>query len=76
MAEDEAEARRAAAAYARRVRRRTGLTQVAFAKPASASPSIPSATGSRASVPPPGPARVRCRAIIDRAPEAALAALE
>ena len=60
-AEDEAEARHAAAAYARRVRRRTSLTQVAFA----ARIGVPLDTvrnweqGKRT---PAGPARVRCRA--------------
>ena len=73
-AEDEAEAREAAAAYARRVRRRTGLTQVAFA----ARIGVPLDTvrnweqGKRA---PAGPARALLR-VLDRAPEVALAALE
>lgn len=72
--EDEAEARKDAAAYARRVRRRTGLTQVAFA----ARVGVPVDTvrnweqGKRA---PAGPARALLR-VLDRAPEAALAALE
>ena len=63
-AEDEAEAKDAAAAYARRVRRRTGLTQAAFA----ARIGVPLDTvrdweqGKRA---PAGPARA-----LDRAPEA------
>jgi putative transcriptional regulator len=71
-AEDEAEAK--AAAYARRVRRRTGLTQAAFA----ARIGVPLDTvrnweqGKRA---PAGPARALLR-VLDRAPEAALAALE
>lgn len=73
-AEDEAEAKGAAAAYARRVRRRSGLTQAAFA----ARIGVPLDTvrnweqGKRA---PAGPARALLR-ILDRAPEAALAALE
>jgi putative transcriptional regulator len=73
-AEDEAQARDAAAAYARRVRRRTGLTQAAFA----ARIGVPLDTvrnweqGKRA---PAGPARALLR-VLDRAPEAALAALE
>ena len=73
-AEDDAEAREAAAAYARRVRRRTGLTQAAFA----ARIGVPLDTvrnweqGKRA---PAGPARALLR-VLDRAPEAALAALE
>lgn len=73
-AEDETEARDAAAAYARRVRRRTGLTQAAFA----ARIGVPLDTvrnweqGKRA---PAGPARALLR-VLDRAPEAALAALE
>lgn len=72
-AEDEAEARGAAATYARRVRR-AGLTQAAFA----ARIGVPLDTvrnweqGKRA---PAGPARALLR-ILDRAPEAALAALE
>ena len=73
-AEDEAEARDAAAAYARRVRRRTGLTQAAFA----ARIGVPLDTvrnweqGKRAAA---GPARALLR-VLDRPPEAALAALE
>ena len=73
IAEDEAEAMRDAAAYARRVRRRIGLSQVAFAKRIG----VPVDTvrnweqGKRA---PQGPARALLR-IIDRAPEAALSAL-
>ena len=61
-AEDEAEARDAAAAYARRVRRRTGLTQAAFA----ARIGVPLDTvrnweqGKRA---PAGPARALLRAL-------------
>ena len=72
--EDEVEARDAAAAYARRVRRRTGLTQAAFA----ARIGVPLDTvrnweqGKRA---PAGPARALLR-VLDRAPEAALAALD
>jgi putative transcriptional regulator len=72
-AEDDAEARRDAAAYARRVRRRTGLSQAAFA----ARIGVPLDTvrnweqGKRA---PAGPARALLR-VLDRAPEAALAAL-
>ena len=72
-AEDEAEAVRAAAAYARRVRRKVGLTQIAFAKRIG----VPVDTvrnweqGKRF---PRGPARALLR-IIDRDPEAALQAL-
>jgi putative transcriptional regulator len=71
---DDATARRHAAAYARRVRNRTGLTQAAFA----ARIGVPLDTvrnweqGKRA---PAGPARALLR-VLDRAPEAALAALE
>jgi putative transcriptional regulator len=74
IAEDEAEAMRDVAAYARRVRRRVGLSQVAFARRIG----VPVDTvrnweqGKRA---PQGPARALLR-IIDRAPEAALRALE
>jgi putative transcriptional regulator len=73
-AEDEAEAMRDAAAYARRVRRKVGLSQVAFARRIG----VPVDTvrnweqGKRA---PQGPARALLR-IIDRAPEAALQALD
>jgi putative transcriptional regulator len=73
-AEDEDEVRAAAAAHVRRVRRRTGLTQAAFA----ARIGVPLDTlrnweqGRRA---PAGPARALLR-VLDRAPEAALAALE
>jgi putative transcriptional regulator len=72
-AEDEAEAKRDAAAYARRVRRRAGLSQAAFAKRIG----VPVDTvrnweqGKRL---PRGPARALLR-IVDRAPELALAAL-
>ena len=74
IAQDDAEAMRDAAAYARRVRRRIGLSQVAFAKRIG----VPVDTvrnweqGKRA---PQGPARALLR-IIDRAPEAALSALD
>jgi putative transcriptional regulator len=74
IAEDEAEAMRDAAAYARRVRRRVGLSQVAFARRIG----VPVDTvrnweqGKRA---PQGPARALLR-IIDRAPELALSALD
>jgi putative transcriptional regulator len=73
IARDEAEAMRDAAAYARRVRRRVGLSQVAFARRIG----VPVDTvrnweqGKRA---PQGPARALLR-IIDRAPETALQAL-
>jgi putative transcriptional regulator len=73
IAQDEAEARRDAAAYARRVRRKVGLSQVAFARRIG----VPVDTvrnweqGRRA---PQGPARALLR-IIDRAPETALQAL-
>jgi putative transcriptional regulator len=74
IAEDDAEARRDAAAYARRVRRKVGLSQVEFAKRIG----VPVDTvrnweqGKRA---PQGPARALLR-IIDRAPEVALHALD
>jgi putative transcriptional regulator len=74
IAEDEAEAMRDAAAYARRVRRKLGLSQVAFASRVG----VPVDTvrnweqGRRA---PQGPARALLR-IIDRAPETALHALD
>jgi putative transcriptional regulator len=74
IAEDEAEARRDAAAWARRVRRKVGLSQVAFAKRIG----VPVETvrnweqGKRT---PQGPARALLR-IIDRAPETALHALD
>jgi putative transcriptional regulator len=73
IAEDEAEARDAAA-YARRVRRKIGLSQVAFAPRIG----VPVDTvrnweqGKRA---PQGPARALLR-IIDRSPETALQALD
>ena len=73
-AADDAEAMRDAAAYARRVRRRVGLSQVAFANRIG----VPVDTvrnweqGKRA---PQGPARALLR-IIDRAPEMALQALD
>lgn len=72
-AEDDAGVLRDAAAFARRVRRRTGLSQAAFA----ARIGVPLDTvrnweqGKRA---PAGPARALLR-VLDRAPEAALAAL-
>jgi putative transcriptional regulator len=74
VAEDQAEALRAAATYARRVRRKVGLPQVTFARRIG----VPVDTvrnweqGKRA---PQGPARALLR-IIDRAPEAALHALD
>ena len=74
MAEDQDAARRDAAAYARRVRKRTGLTQAAFA----ARIGVPLDTvrnweqGKRA---PAGPARALLK-VLDRAPEMTLAALE
>ncbi len=74
MAEDGEAARRDAAAYARRVRKRTGLTQVAFA----ARIGVPLDTvrnweqGKRS---PGGPAKALLK-VLDRAPEMALAALE
>ena len=74
MAEDEKAARRDAAAYARRVRKRTGLTQVAFATRIG----VPLDTvrnweqGKRS---PAGPARALLK-VLDRAPEMTLAALE
>jgi putative transcriptional regulator len=72
-AADDADAMRDAASYARRVRRRTGLTQAAFA----ARIGVPIDTvrnweqGKRL---PAGPAKALLR-ILDNAPEAALAAL-
>jgi putative transcriptional regulator len=74
IAEDDAEAMRDAAAYARRVRRKIGLSQAAFARRIG----VPVDTvrnweqGRRA---PQGPARALLR-IIDRAPETALHALD
>jgi putative transcriptional regulator len=74
IAEDDAETMRDAATYARRVRRKLGLSQVAFARRIG----VPVDTvrnweqGKRA---PQGPARALLR-IIDRAPDAALHALE
>ena len=73
IAEDDAEAMRDAAAYVRRVRRKVGLSQTAFARRIG----VPVDTvrnweqGKRL---PRGPARALLR-IIDRAPELALAAL-
>jgi putative transcriptional regulator len=73
IAQDEAEAMRDAAAYARRVRRKLGLSQIAFARRIG----VPVDTvrnweqGRRA---PQGAARALLR-IIDRAPETALQAL-
>jgi putative transcriptional regulator len=73
IAQDDAEAMRDAAAYARRVRRKVGLSQVAFANRIG----VPVDTvrnweqGKRL---PRGPARALLR-IIDRAPDLALAAL-
>ena len=74
IADDEAEGLRDAAAYARRVRRKVSLSQVAFARRIG----VPAATmrnweqGKRT---PQGPARALLR-IIDRAPEAGLRALD
>ncbi len=71
---DDESLRQDAAAYARRVRRKTGLTQAAFA----ARIGVPIDTvrnweqGKRS---PAGPARALLR-VLDRAPEAALAALD
>ena len=73
ITEDEASALLDAAAYARRVRRRTGLTQAAFAGRIG----VPIDTvrnweqGKRF---PAGPAKALLK-VLDRAPEAALAAL-
>ena len=73
-ADDDEGLRRDAAAYARRVRRRTGLTQAAFA----ARIGVPLDTvrnweqGKRL---PAGPAKALLR-VLDRAPEAALTALD
>lgn len=72
-AEDDAASAKDAAAYARRVRRRTGLTQAAFAERIG----VPLDTvrnweqGKRL---PAGPAKALLK-ILDRAPEAALSAL-
>jgi putative transcriptional regulator len=72
-AEDDAAAAQDAALYARRVRRRTGLTQAAFAQRIG----VPLDTvrnweqGKRL---PAGPAKALLK-ILDRAPEAALSAL-
>jgi putative transcriptional regulator len=74
IAEDDAEARRDAAAYARRVRRKVGLSQVAFARRIG----VPVDTvrnweqGKRF---PRGPSRALLR-IIDHDPESALQALD
>jgi putative transcriptional regulator len=74
IAGDDADARLAAAAYARRVRKRTGLSQAAFATRIG----VPLDTvrnweqGKRA---PAGPARALLR-LLDRMPETALAALD
>ena len=74
IAADDAEAMRDVAAYARRVRRKIGLSQVALVQRIG----VPVDTvrnwerGKRA---PQGPARALLR-IIDRAPETALAALD
>jgi len=74
IAADEAEARGNAAAYSRRVRKRTGSTQAAFADRIG----VPLDTvrnweqGKRS---PAGPARALLR-VLDRSPKAALAALE
>ncbi|MGH6898410.1 MAG: helix-turn-helix domain-containing protein [Geminicoccaceae bacterium] len=74
IAEDEAEAMRDAAAYARRVRRKVGLSQVAFARRIGVRVDTVRnwEQGKRT---PQGPARALLR-IIDRAPEAALQALD
>ena len=72
-AEDDAAARQDAAAYARRVRRRVGLSQVAFA----ARIGVPLDTvrnWKQGKPAPAGPARALLR-VLDRAPEAALSAL-
>jgi putative transcriptional regulator len=74
IATDAAQGRRDAATYARRVRKRTGLTQAAFAERIG----VPLDTvrnweqGKRS---PAGPARALLR-VLDRSPKAALAALE
>jgi putative transcriptional regulator len=73
MAEDDAQAIKEAAAYAKRVRRRIGMTQAVFAVRIG----VPIDTvrnweqGKRL---PTGPAKALLR-VLDRAPEAALAAL-
>jgi len=74
IAEDDAQARKDAAAYTRRVRKRTGMTQVMFA----ARIGVPIDTvrnweqGKRF---PAGPAKALLK-VLDRAPQAALAALK
>ncbi|OHC75879.1 MAG: transcriptional regulator [Rhodospirillales bacterium RIFCSPLOWO2_12_FULL_58_28] len=73
-ADDEAEARRDAAAYARRVRKRTGLTQAAFAARIGVSlDTIHNWEQGKRS--PAGPAKALLK-VLDRAPETALAALK
>jgi putative transcriptional regulator len=72
-AEDESEAKAAAAAYARRVRRRTDVTQATFARIG-----VPLDTvrnWEQGNHGPAGPARALLR-VLDREPEAAMAALE
>ena len=75
IAADDAEAMRDVAAYARRVRRKIGLSQVALVQrigvPGRHGPQL----GNEAKRAPQGPARALLR-IIDRAPETALAALD
>jgi len=73
IAEDEAEAIKAMAAWARRVRRRVALSQIDFARRIGVSVATVQGweRGTRA---PDGPARALLR-VIDLMPEAALAAL-
>jgi putative transcriptional regulator len=73
IAEDEAEAARDAAAWARRVRRRLGLSQTEFARRIDV-PLVVVRRWERGDAFPEGAARTLLR-LIDRAPEAALAVL-
>ena len=74
IAEDEAEARADAAAYIRAIRSRTGLSQPAFARRLRVSVET-LRNWEQGKRHPRGPARALLR-IIDKAPEAAMAALD
>ena len=74
IAEDEAEARADAAAYIRSIRARTGLSQPAFARRLRVSVET-LRNWEQGKRHPQGPARALLR-IIDKAPEAAMAALD
>lgn len=74
IAEDDAEARADAAAYIRSIRARTGLSQPAFAKRLRVSVET-LRNWEQGKRHPQGPARALLR-IIDKAPEAAMAALD